>query len=306
MADRLSHPDFTTRAKAENFPVAGWFIARPLRGAVQAYYAFARAADDVADSTSLTVIQKLAALDDLETSLCKGFEGSPHGLEAGRSLRTHGIPLTDATDLLVAFRADARNGTVKTLDDLMAYCRHSAAPVGRFLLALHDETAGHAESDALCAALQILNHVQDAHDDIQTLKRCYIPTTWLDTENIALIDLLDPENLTGSVAGDPIRDDYEHGEKSIITPQAVDPAKIAKLLQRMLDQAEHSLVLAKPLPQALKDRRLAAQSATIICLAERLLTRLRSFDPWTARISLTPTDWFAAVLAGLRVRVFGP
>lgn len=305
MADRLSHPDFTTRAKAENFPVAGWFIARPLRGAVQAYYAFARAADDVADSTGLTVIQKLTALDDLETSLCKGFEGSPNGLEAGRALRTHGIPLTDATDLLVAFRADARNGTVKTLADLMTYCRHSAAPVGRFLLALHDETAGHAQSDALCAALQILNHVQDAHDDIATLKRCYIPLEWLEAENIALIDLLDPENLSGSVAGDPIRDDYEHAEKNITTPQPIDPAKITNLLNRMLDQAEHSLVLAKTLPKSLKDRRLAAQSATILSLAERLLARLRAFDPWTMRISLTPTDWIAAVFAGLRVRVFG-
>ncbi|MBL8630067.1 MAG: squalene/phytoene synthase family protein [Rhodospirillaceae bacterium] len=300
MAERLSHPDFTKRAQAENFPVAGWFIAPRLRGAVQAYYAFARAADDVADSTSLTVIQKLSTLDHLETSLCKGFDGAANGLEVGKIFRAQGIPLTDATDLLTAFRADARNGTVKTLDDLMAYCRHSAAPVGRFLLSLHGETRGEAHADALCASLQILNHVQDARDDIQALKRCYIPTDWLDAEGIALIDLLDPDNLTGSVAGDPIRDDYEHGERTLTTPQPVDPAKVSRCLQRMLDQVDVLLVRARALPGVLKSRGLAAQSAVILCLAQRLLGRLRAHDPWTMRVTLTPADWMVAVGAGLR------
>ena len=63
-----------------------------------------RAADDVADSTSLTVIQKLSTLDHLETSLCKGFDGAANGLEVGKIFRAQGIPLTDATDLLTAFR----------------------------------------------------------------------------------------------------------------------------------------------------------------------------------------------------------
>jgi phytoene/squalene synthetase len=301
-------PDFKTRAERENFPVAGWFLPRHLRPAVRAYYAFAREADDIADATTFTVIEKLTALDALEGSVLKGYGGDASGHAAGLALRERGLPLSVATDLLIAFRADARNSTIKTLTDLMDYCRHSAAPVGRFLLGLHGEHAGFEESEALCAALQILNHVQDARKDIDTLKRCYIPLAWLEAEGIALIDLLDPNNLSGTPgAYEPIRDDYAHGDnRTPVTAQPVDDVKVARCLHRMLDQAEHLLVLAQPLPKFVTHRGLAAQSAMVLQLAQRLLTRLRDHDPWAQRISLTGFDWFDAALTGLRVRVLGP
>ncbi|MBL8643068.1 MAG: squalene/phytoene synthase family protein [Rhodospirillaceae bacterium] len=289
-------PDFAAKAAAENFPVAGWFIAPALRPAVASYYAFARAADDIADGTDRTVIQKLKALDDMEASI-------PQGL--GPILQKHNVPLTTATDLLTAFRADARGTPTRTLADLMAYCRHSAAPVGRFLLSLHGETAGQSESDALCAALQILNHVQDARADIETLKRCYIPLDWLAAEGVALMDLLDPDNASRPPPGvEPLRDDYAHASPA--PTQAPDPAKITRCLQRLLDQAEHLLVLAAPLPRAVNSRGLAAQSAAILCLAQRLLARLRKHDTWALRVRLTPLDWLMAACVGLRVRVLGP
>lgn len=305
-------PAFKHRAAAENFPVAGWFIPGPLRETVHAYYAFARLADDVADSTELTVIQKLSMLDALESALRSTTPATqPHeqvAQTAGQQLQAHSIPLSVASDLLIAFRADARNTPPRTLADLMDYCQHSAAPVGRFLLALHGEQSGHDASDALSSALQILNHVQDARGDAETLKRCYIPADWLAAENIELIDFLDPQNLTGTVPGyDPIRDDYTHGAEDTVhaTAKAVDPAHISRCLNRMLDQAEHLLVIATPLAATVKHRGLAAQSAAILCLAERLLALLRRNDPWTYKVSLRPTDWMVAATVGLRVRVFG-
>ncbi|MSO98631.1 MAG: hypothetical protein EXR11_10510, partial [Rhodospirillaceae bacterium] len=177
-----------SRATAENFPVAGWFLSARVRPAVRAYYAFARTADDIADSNTLTVIQKLATLDALETSLDE--------TALSQVMRTHNIALNNVTDLLVAFRNDARGTLIKTCADLMSYCRYSAVPVGRFLLALHREAQGQTESDALCAALQILNHVQDCRADAENLKRCYIPLEWLNTAGIDLIDVFDPANLT--------------------------------------------------------------------------------------------------------------
>jgi hypothetical protein len=288
---------------SENFPVAGWFIAARHRPLVRAYYAFARQADDIADSPDLSVIQKLGALDTIESEL----NGTASSL--GSLLRERDIPLAHAADLLIAFRADARNTLIRTFDELLGYCRHSAAPVGRFLLALHREKVGANASDALCTALQILNHVQDARADAETLKRCYIPLAWLNAQDIDLIDLLDPRGLTTYGPGyTPIRDDYTHEEEGggAAQPKPVDPAKLRACLNKLLDEVERLLIVARPLPGQLKDRGLAAQAAMIHCLAGRLSNLLRANDPWQFKISLRLADWFVAALVGLRTRMLGP
>jgi len=142
--------------RGENFPVAGWFIEKRLRPAVRAFYAFARTADDIADDPALSTERKLALLDDMEAA----------------------APAPEARDLLMAFRMDARNEAIARPQDLDRYCQYSAAPVGRFLLSLHGEARGQEQSDALCAALQILNHVQDVTADWQNLQRSYVPKVW--------------------------------------------------------------------------------------------------------------------------------
>lgn len=275
LAERaLSYSYPADRARRENFPVAGWFIARPLRPAVRAYYAFARAADDIADAPDLTVIAKLQGLDALAADLAH----ASHPVAV--MLRARGLPIALAADLLQAFRADARNGGIATLSDLMSYCRSSACPVGRFLLALHGEVSGTQEADALSSALQILNHVQDVRGDAAELRRCYVPADWLAD--------------AGVDAG-----------RLVTAPPETAPAGLTAALRRMLDQAEDLLVLAGPLPHALANRRLAAQSAAILCLAWRLLGRLRRADPWRYAIGLTPLDWAAAALAGARRWAWG-
>lgn len=152
--------------RRENFPVAGWFIDKPLRPAVRAFYAFARTADDIADDPALSPERKLALLDGMEAA----------------------APAPEARDLLVAFRMDARNEAIEKPEDLDRYCRFSAAPVGRFLLRLHGEAQGQHESDALCAALQILNHVQDVTLDWQNLRRSYVPRAWADLPGRTALD----------------------------------------------------------------------------------------------------------------------
>ena len=307
-------------ARAENFPVAGWFIAKHLRPAVRAYYAFARLADDIADATDLSIIKKLSALDDVEKALLNGT-GSGNSADdqvhqvarsLGAIMRERDLPMALATNLLTAFRADARNTIIFRLDDLRQYCTHSAAPVGRFLLAIHHASDGYAASDALCAALQILNHVQDAHEDARLLKRCYIPLDWLNAQGIDLIDL---QNLMGQNVFRPgyvaIRDDYaEHvaedgGERTTaIKPKRIDAIKLRTCLNMLLDEVEVLLVTAQPLPRLLMNRGLAAQSAAILCLARRLLQRLRAVDPWHHRVDLRAFDWMVAGVMGARVRLF--
>ncbi len=293
-------------------------MAREHRAAVRAYYAFARMADDIADSPQMSVIQKLGALDGLEHALVMDAVQSPsdqalhlaHTL--GVVLRQRHIPLSYATELLVAFRADARNTPVRTWADLTAYCEKSAVPVGRFLLALHGQKGGWESSDALCMALQILNHVQDIRRDSEDLRRCYVPLEWLNANGIDLIDILNPggHRILGISSG-AIRDDAEHYaeagiDSSSATPKPIDPAKLRMCLNMMLDETDKLLASAARLPDQLTNRGLAAQSAAIICLAVRLLKCLRAHDPWTTRIQLRLRDWIAAAFAGARRWVGGP
>ncbi|MBM3514240.1 MAG: squalene synthase HpnC [Alphaproteobacteria bacterium] len=255
--------DTIAAAKRENFPVAGWFIARDHRATVEAYYAFARTADDIADDPALPASQKLALLDRLDAGL-KGTGNDPLSRHLRTTLDSRNIPLSCAADLLIAFRSDASCWPIQTLRDLDDYCRYSAAPVGRFLLALHGESEGAAESDALCAALQILNHIQDVRADFETLGRSYLPRDWIAHEHV---------------------------------PR--DPRIRSDAIVLLLAHVDQLLAAAGALPMRLVSRRLSAQSAAILCLARRLAGRLRAGDPWSARIALRPIDWAAALVAGI-------
>lgn len=210
----MAQSPFTIYSR-ENFPVAGWFLPVRLRAAVRTYYAFARTADDVADDMSLTSLQKLNALDMMDHVLHQGYNDQENydgpwfaAFATGALFQERNLPIALAADLLMAFRVDALNTPPKTFDDLMAYCRWSAVPVGRFLLALHGQTTGQSESDALCTALQLLNHVQDARSDADNLKRSYIPHEWstIERHNRSLQRMLDQAERLLSQAGSlPIR-----------------------------------------------------------------------------------------------------
>ena len=83
-------------------------------------------------------------------------------------------------DLIAAFKQDAVKLRYRDWDDLMGYCILSAAPVGRYLVDLHGEGRRcYPASDALCNALQVLNHLQDCQADYRDLDRVYLPEPWL-------------------------------------------------------------------------------------------------------------------------------
>ena len=87
----------------------------------------------------------------------------------------------EARRMLSAFRQDATQRCYADWADLEAYCARSADPVGRMLLRLHGEDAGaNRASDALCTALQILNHLQDLVPDRDRMDRIYLPAPWME------------------------------------------------------------------------------------------------------------------------------
>ena len=163
-------------AHDENFPVASRLIKRQHRPVILAFYEFVRVADDIADHPELASTEKIARLDRLEASLLGKGGDDPEGLRLRAILEERNLSPRHAQDLLSAFRQDATKHRYASWDELIDYCSRSAMPVGRFVLDVHGETrATWPASDALCAALQVINHVQDCAEDYRALDRVYIP-----------------------------------------------------------------------------------------------------------------------------------
>jgi farnesyl-diphosphate farnesyltransferase len=260
----------------ENFPVGSWLIRRDLRPHVHAFYRFARNADDIADNPELTPEDKLRRLDRM-ADILEGAPGgdSPAALAMRASLAETRTTPQHCHDLLKAFRLDAVKSRYRDWDDLMAYCRYSAAPVGRQLLDLHGESRETwAPSDALCAALQVLNHLQDCSADYRTLDRVYVP-----------LDTLGSVGLTVEALSAP----------------AASPA-FRRALDLLLDRTEALIVEARDLPGRVAARGLRWESAVIVALCARLAERLRRGDPLATRVKLSGRDFAAAFLTGIRAR----
>ncbi|WP_404378425.1 squalene/phytoene synthase family protein [Caenispirillum salinarum] len=257
----------------ENFPVASALLARRHRPVVAAYYRFARTADDVADSETLTPDVKVAALDVMQAVL-EGREDpalSPEAATLRPMLHERCVPLRVASDLLIAFRDDSRGLTCRTWSDLIAYCENSANPVGRFLLRLHGAPdAADRPSDALCTALQILNHLQDLREDWTRLHRLYLPLEWIES--------------AGGHAEDLAR---------IPTPDLFRP-----LILEALDRTDALIAEADRLPGHIGERGLTMQARMVVELARRLSTRLRPDAPETEDTKASRIDWAAAALRG--------
>ncbi len=258
----------------ENFPVGSALIRPALRSHVHAFYAFARNADDIADSPALEPADKIARLDRMEAVLLgRADGGSPSGVVLRASLAQTGVTPRHAQDLLAAFRQDATKRRYASWAELHDYCRLSAMPVGRHVLDLHDEhPATHAPSDPLCAALQVLNHLQDGAKDLAALDRCYLPDDLLETAGAQVRDLAGPAETPG----------------------------LRVVFTQLLDHVDRLHAEAADLPRRTRDRRLRLEVAVILGLSRRLAQRLRHGDPVATRVKLQKTDIAGSLLAALR------
>lgn len=167
------------RGHYENFPVASLLIPRHLRRHVAAVYAFARRADDLADEGDAGIPARLEALAGWRAQLTDSIDGKGGDdifLALGETIRRFAIPPNLFHALLDAFEQDVTKTSYETFEELLAYCRRSADPVGRIMLALFgrlDERTA-APADCLCTALQLANFWQDVSIDARK-PRCYIP-----------------------------------------------------------------------------------------------------------------------------------
>lgn len=258
----------------ENFPVGSFLLPKALRPHVAAFYAFARAIDDIADDPALPDAEKARRLKAFDAAL-KGEPGygapfvKAHALRV--SMQATNVPTVHGSDLVAAFVQDCKKKRYQSWDELIGYCEKSANPVGRYLLDLHGEDrGGYRYSDALCTVLQIVNHLQDMKDDQRDLDRIYVIEPWLIAEGGTLADI-------GAAAESPA---------------------LRRTINRMLDGCDALMIDARRLPFALKSRSLAMESAVIVKLADRLIALLRAGDPVKGRVALSKLDFARAGIAG--------
>ncbi len=261
-------------AADENFPVGSFLLPKALRPHVAAFYAFARAIDDIADNPMLPDSEKATRLWAFDAAL-KGEPGygaafaKAHALR--ESMRATNVPTTHGSDLIAAFVQDCEKKRYQSWEELLGYCEKSANPVGRYLLDLHGEDrAGYRFSDALCTVLQIVNHLQDMKEDKTNLDRIYVIEPWLAGAGGSLADI----------------------------DAAVESPPLRNTIDRMLDGCDSLMIDARRLPFALKSRSLAMESSVIVKLAERLIARLRGGDPIAGRVALSKFDFARAGIAG--------
>jgi squalene synthase HpnC len=244
----------------ENFPVASRLIRAENRAPILAFYRFVRAADDVADHPGLSADEKLRMLDALESALLGRGPADPEAEPLRRALAERGLSPRHAQDLLNAFRMDARKNRYADWGELIGYCALSAMPVGRFVLDVHGEAPERvwAASDAICAALQVNNHLQDCGADYRSLDRVYLPLDVLAKHGARVEDL-------GADRASPAL-------RAAIADLAV---RTATLLRE-----------GSALPDLIADTRLSLEIAAIYRLAGSIAAGLQRRDPLSEKVHI--------------------
>jgi hydroxysqualene synthase len=265
----------------ENFPVASWLIAPRHRGPILAFYNFVRTADDIADHASLPAQQKLALLDRLDAGLLGKDDGDAVAVRLRAELTAHNLTPKHAQDLLAAFKLDVTKLRYRDWDDLIGYCSLSAMPVGRFVCDVHGESRDcWPANDALCAALQIINHLQDCKEDYLNLDRVYIPQDALAASGVTVEALDAPRS---------------------------SPA-LLQCLHKLAERTERLLSDSDDFPTLINDWRLGLEVSVINTLAHRLTRMLMQRDPLCDRVHL-PKPAVAglsiAAIVGGTLRRFG-
>jgi hydroxysqualene synthase len=256
----------------ENFPVASWIIHPRHRALILAFYNFVRTADDIADHATLTPSEKIAYLDLFESELLGNGDSQPEAVNLRRALAERAMPPRHALDVLVAFRMDVTKLRYENWDEVIHYCRYSAMPVGRFMLDVHGESQSTwAASDALCAGLQINNHLQDCAKDYSNLNRVYLPRDALAAAG-ASVEML--------------------GEKAA-------PAPLLRCLHLLAEKTELLLNDGKSLAAEVKDFRLGLEVSVIQAFAQSIVAMLKVRDPLTERVHLSPVELIGRSLVGI-------
>ncbi|QHO75107.1 squalene synthase HpnC [Bradyrhizobium sp. CCBAU 051011] len=256
----------------ENFPVASWIIHPRHRALILAFYNFVRTADDIADHAELSADEKLRYLDLFEAELLGKGDTQKEAVILRQALAERSMAPRHALDVLVAFRMDVTKLRYENWDDVIHYCRYSAMPVGRFMLDVHGEsTSTWAASDALCAGLQINNHLQDCGKDYRNLNRVYLPR-----------DALAASGATVEMLG-----------------EAKSQPALLQCLHALAVRTETLLNESKSLSAEVKDFRLGLDISVIQAFADQIVGMLKVRDPLSERVHLSKLELLGHTFGGI-------
>ena len=262
-------------AKEENFPVIGLLLPARLRPHIEAFYAYARTIDDIADNPYLRRSDKLRRLNQFAWAASGVDRVNPalrRAHDVRRSLAKTEVTRRHCIDLTQAFKLDQVKSRYRDWNDLMGYCNLSAAPVGRYLVDLHGESdATYRYSDALCNALQVLNHLQDCREDYKSLDRVYLPQDWMREAGVGVEGLNRVQSSTA----------------------------LRQVIDRCLDATDGLLDLALGLPDKIRNPRFSMDAAIIVNIARTLSAELRRRDPLAERVALTRLQYVACSACGI-------
>jgi squalene synthase HpnC len=248
----------------ENFPVASLLLPAPLREPVEIIYRFARSADDFADEGNDPPQVRLQKLNDYRAQLATPSTPLFRNLE--KIIREHDLPVQLFADLLDAFTQDVTHKRYEDFPQLMGYCRRSANPVGRLLLHLFKRTSDLElrQSDAICSALQLINHWQDVDVDYVKDNRVYLPQ-----EDMARFGVSE-----------------RHLREKIC-----DPAWRA-LMKFQVERARNLILQGAPLGRALPGR-VGLEIRATVQGGLRILEKIErvGYDVFRRRPVLKPLDW---------------
>ncbi|GAB2891828.1 squalene synthase HpnC [Uliginosibacterium flavum] len=264
----------------ENFPVASVLLPRRLREPVEAIYAFARSADDIADEGDATNEERLAGLAayqrELDVIAAGGTPTEAMFARLARNVREWQLPIQLLRDLLDAFAQDVVKKRYADFPDVLDYCRRSADPVGRLLLHLYGETSADnlRRSDLICSALQIINFWQDVGVDWRK-DRVYLPQ-----DSLARFGVSEAQIAAGTV----------------------DTAFRA-LMQYEVQRARSMMRDGAPLATALPGR-VGWELRLVVQGGLRILERIEAvdYDVFRQRPELGKLDWLLLVLRAIRMK----
>lgn len=259
----------------ENFPVGMTVVGKDKRRLVFDYYKFARYGDDIADNPKLKPQAKVEKLYELEDIFLghKNYKGQKlkFALSLREEFKKRGLPFSLATDLLIAFRKDAMGFQYQTWNQLVDYCKYSAAPVGKFMLAIHDESPStYLPAASLCAALQIVNHIQDIKYDSEVLGRIYLPEELLKKHHLQASDLTKTQS----------------------------SLNLRKAIEEVMDKTRGMLKDGELLPPIIRSLSLRTEVCIILSLTNIMIKKILKGDVLAREIKLSRWDWLRAVMSG--------
>lgn len=264
----------------ENFPVASVLLPARLRPAVQAIYAFARTADDIADEGNASAEQRLQQLQAFETALERIEKKIPsedvlfQALE--QTIVAYDLPLQPFYDLLSAFKQDVVTTRYRQFNELLDYCRRSANPVGSLMLHLYGQASAQnvRDSDAICSALQLINFWQDVAVDWQKA-RIYLPLDDLQRFGVS----------ESQIANGTANPDWQ------------------RLMAFQVQRARSMMSAAAPLALRLPGR-IGWELRLVIQGGLRILEKLEAsqYDMFRHRPKLNKMDWLLLAWRALRMR----